>query len=131
MEYLKALTPVAVAVLGAVLAYLFNQRAERRRRSEQYQLEQIETILKTFADNAETHDLDPSDPVRREILRNTTRAMTLLKIYGDPEVVRINKAHPGRMPAEALDELIAALQRQGRSLARPNKSPAQRPEATG
>lgn len=121
MEYLNALTPIAVAVVAATLAYLFNQRAERKRRSEQYQLEQIETILTTFADNAETHDLPPNNPDRRQILQNTTKAMTLLKIYGDPEVVRINKANPGRMSAEALDELIAALQKQGRSLARPKK----------
>ncbi len=107
-----------MTVVGATLAYLFNQNAERKRRSEQYQLEQIETILKTFADNAETHDLPSDDPLRRQVLQNTMRAMTLLKVYGDPEVVKINEENPGRMSAESLDRLIAALQKQGRSLAR-------------
>lgn len=119
---MESLVPVLVVVIGAALAYVSTQRHERKRRAEQYQLEQIEKILRIMVINAETSVVDDDDPVRAEILRDTKVCMALLKIYGDDEVLRIVSDAPGGgVASQQANQLAQALQDQGRRLASPKK----------
>lgn len=117
-----SLIPVFVAVVGAALTYIFTQRHERKRRSEQYQLEQIEHALKTMVLNAETSGAGEDSPGRAKILAESKVCMALLEIYGDEDVLKIVSSAPdGRVTGERANQLAEALQAQGRRLAYPKK----------
>lgn len=62
-EYLKLIFPLFIAVVGASLTFLYTQHLNRRSRAEQYQLEQIETIIKSLIANdfASSHSTDQEE----------------------------------------------------------------------
>lgn len=115
MEYLEVAIPVLAAVIPALIAYMVNQRQERIKRSEQYQLEQIEKILRTIVKNAETANLPNDHPDRSAVLLTTKEDLAVLRIYGSDRV--LNVLDESESPNTA--HLVNALQKQGRSLVRP------------
>lgn len=115
MTWLTGLIATAFgALLGALSTYVATRNLEQKRRAEQYQLEQIQNILKFMVLNVETRSADPADPERQHILQQTKVCLTLLEIYGDDEVLKVlsDRENPNRSP-----DLVKALQAQGRRLA--------------
>ena len=115
MTWLTGLIATALgALLGALGTYVTTRSLEQKKRAEQYQLEQIENILRVIVLNVETCSADPADPARQHILQQTKVCLTLLEIYGDDEVLKIlsDIENPNRNT-----DLVKALQVQGRRLA--------------
>lgn len=125
LESLKALVPLLIAIIGASLTFLYNQKLDRRRRTEQYQLEQIETILKGLTALGFTAVGTPGDAELRQARLDLRTALALLPLYGNPEVLKHAKvlleAPVGQdrlVYAQGKDmrALTHALQAQGRDL---------------
>lgn len=118
MEYLKVALPAFGTIVVAILAYLFNKRAERRSRAEQYQLEQIDALLRNIIENARVHQSSDDPEEKRRVSIESDKALAVIPVYGSPKVRRICDALPTKEQAshEQVTGLVAALQEQGRDL---------------
>jgi hypothetical protein len=85
LEYLKLIFPlVVIAVVGASLTFVYTQRLNRRGRAEQYQLEQVETIIKSLITNdfVSSHSTDQEEI--KQARRDVRTALAMIPLFGDP-----------------------------------------------
>lgn len=124
-EYLKFIFPLVIAVVGASLTFLYTHQLNRRGRAEQYQLEQIETIIKSLVTNdfVSSHSTDQEEI--KQAQRNVRTALAMIPLFGDSDVLHFAtpvlstpRSPDGLVRAKArdLNLLVRALQEQGRSL---------------
>lgn len=118
-DVLKTAGAILVPVLVAVLTYALNKRAERQSRAAQYQLEQIEKILSAIAANGTTYGLPPNSAEEREVVIESQRAMALIPLYGNEEVLKVQERNKNKeYSPDELKALCDALYAQGRKLGR-------------
>ena len=124
-EYLKLIFPLFIAVVGASLTFLYTQQLNRRSRAEQYQLEQIETIIKSLTANefVSSHSTDQEEI--RQARRDVRTALAMIPLFGDSNVLHFAdpvlctpRSPDGLVRAKGRDLslLVRALQEQGRNL---------------
>jgi hypothetical protein len=124
-EYLKLIFPLFIAVVGASLTFLYTQHLNRRSRAEQYQLEQIETIIKSLIANdfASSHSTDQEEI--KQTRRDVRTALAMIPLFGDSTVLHFAdpvlstpRSPDGLVRAKGrdLNLLVRALQEQGRNI---------------
>lgn len=116
---LSAIISPAVSVLVVVMGYIFNRRSERLKRAEAYQLEKIEWILTSIASNGTARGLlDENDPELVKAIIDSQKAMALVRVYGNQEVLAFVEERKNiiRYSSQDLNELRTLLTKQARSL---------------
>ena len=115
---LPAIISSAVSVLVVVIGYIFNRRSERLKRAEAYQLEKIEWILTAIANNGTAHGLlDENDPELVKAIIDSQKAMALVRVYGNQEVLAfVEQRENSTYTSQDLNELTTLLIKQARSL---------------
>lgn len=118
-EIIPFISP-AISVLVVVIGYVFNLRSERLKRTEAYQLEKIEWILTALADNGTAHIfLTKDDPELVKVRRDSQKAMALIPVYGNQEVLDFTEQKKNNQySSQDINELVELLTEQARKLAR-------------
>lgn len=125
LEYLKLIFPLVIAVVGASLTFVYTQRLNRRGRAEQYQLEQVETIIKSLITNdfVSSHSTDQEEI--KQARRDVRTALAMIPLFGDSDVLHFAapvlstpRSSDGLVRAKGTDLnlLVRALQEQGRRI---------------
>lgn len=89
------------------------------KRAETYQLEKIERILTVLADNGTLHNiLDKDDRELVKVRRDIQKAIALISVYGNQEVLDFEKQKQNtQYSRQDINDLTELLTQQARNLA--------------